>query len=60
MKKNKTQKLKLIRTKIDQIDTSLVKLLNKRAGLAKKTTVLKERIVYDPKREKQILQNIKK
>jgi len=60
MKKTKAQKLKLIRTKIDQIDTSLVNLLNKRAGLAKKTTVLKERIVYDPKREKQILQNLKK
>ena len=51
---NKKNDLNKIRKQIDDIDIKILSLLNKRAGLARKTTALKKDIVFDPKREKEI------
>ncbi len=56
MKKNK--ELEKIRNDIDKVDEEIVKLLNKRTYLAQKTTKLKGDVVFDPKREKQVLNKI--
>ena len=56
MKKNK--ELEKIRNDIDKVDEEIVKLLNKRTHLAQKTTKLKGDVVFDPKREKQVLNKI--
>ena len=55
---NKKNDLNKIRKQIDDIDIKILSLLNKRAGLARKTTVLKKDKVFDPKREKEILLNL--
>jgi len=52
-------KLTTIRNEIDEVDKDLIELLNKRATLAKKTTALKQNMVFDPTREKKILKKIK-
>ena len=44
--------LNKIRKQIDDIDIKILSLLNKRAGLARKTTALKKDIVFDPKEKK--------
>mgnify|MGYP006104869809 FL=1 len=56
----KRNDLEKIRKQIDETDIKILSLLNKRAGLAKKTTALKEDIVFDPKREKQVLSKLTK
>ena len=58
-KTNKTQ-LKKIRNGIDKVDEKIIKLLSQRASLAKKTTKLKSNNVYDPKREKEVLNKLSK
>ena len=53
--------LKKLRKKIDEIDFKVVKLLNRRANLAKTIHKLKSRVkkgVFSPEREKQILRRI--
>ena len=57
MKKNK-EKLSAIRRKIDETDIKIIKLLNKRASLAKQTAQFKAVTVYDPKREKEVIKKI--
>lgn len=55
----KKENLNTIRRQIDETDIKILSLLNKRAVLARKTTVLKKDIVFDPKREKEILSKLK-
>ena len=55
---NKKNDLNKIRKQIDDIDIKILSLLNKRAGLARKTTALKKDIVFDPKREKEIFSKL--
>ena len=56
---NKKNDLNKIRKQIDDIDIKILSLLNKRAGLARKTTALKKDIVFDPKREKEIFSKLR-
>ena len=58
----KKQKLNKIRSELDKLDNSLIKLIKKRTGLVKKVLALKERKnqIVDQKRINIILRNIKK
>ena len=56
-KNNKT--LAAIRKNIDLVDNQILKLLLKRSLLAQQTTGLKGDVVFDPKRESEILNKIK-
>ena len=58
MKKNNKLELVKIRNNIDIIDNKILKLLNQRASFAKKTTKFKPNNIYDPKREKEVLNNL--
>jgi len=52
-----------IRTRIDEIDRELVKLLNERASMALEIRSLKPTVhwgLYDPKREEEIFANLTK
>ena len=55
------KQLETLRDQIDEIDTKLLDLLNLRAGIALKVSEFKQKNafeVYDPVREKQVLQKI--
>ena len=58
----KRKKLSKIRTKLDKLDNSLIRLIKKRTNLVKKVLALKERKnqIVDQKRIKSILKDIKK
>ncbi len=56
------KQLEVLRDQIDEIDGKLLDLLNLRAGVALKVSEFKQKNafeVYDPVREKQVLQKIK-
>jgi len=56
------KKLIIIRTKLDKLDNSLIKLIKKRSNLVKKVLELKEtkKQIVDNVRIKEILKNIRK
>ena len=58
----KIKKLSKIRSELDKLDNSLIKLIKKRTFLVKKVLLLKEKKsqIVDKKRIKEILLNIKK
>ena len=58
----KKQKLNKIRSELDKLDNSLIKIIKKRTSLVKKVLALKERKnqIVDQKRIDVILKNIKK
>ncbi len=58
----KRKKLSKIRSKLDKLDNSLIKIIKKRTILVKKVLELKEKRsqIVDQKRIKVILRNIKK
>ncbi len=58
----KKEKLSKIRSDLDKLDDSLIKIIKKRTGLVKKVLALKERKnqIVDQKRINLILKNIKK
>ena len=58
----KKQKLNKIRSELDKLDNSLIKIIKKRTNLVKKVLVLKEKKnqIVDQKRINKILKNIKK
>ena len=58
----KKQKLSKIRSELDKIDDSMIKIIKKRTNLVKKVLALKERKnqIVDQKRISLILKNIKK
>ena len=58
----KKQKLNKIRSELDQLDNSLIKIIKKRTFLVKKVLALKEKKnqIVDQKRINHILKNIKK
>ena len=58
----KRKKLSKIRTELDKLDNSLIKVIKKRTNLVKKVLALKEKKnqIVDKKRIKKILSNIKK
>ena len=58
----KKKELSKIRTKLDKLDNSLIRLIKKRTNLVKKVLALKERKnqIVDQKRIKSILKDIKK
>ena len=58
----KRKKLSKIRSELDKLDNSLIKIIKKRTGLVKQVLALKERKnqIVDQKRIKSILNNIKK
>ena len=58
----KRKKLEKIRSELDILDNSLIKIIKKRTILVKKVLTLKERKnqIIDKKRIKNILKNIKK
>ena len=58
----KIKKLNKIRTKLDKLDNSLIKLIKKRTNLVNQVLKLKEKKsqIIDKKRIKIILKNIKK
>ena len=58
----KKQKLNKIRSDLDKLDNSLIKIIKKRTNLVKKVLALKEKKnqIVDQKRIKLILKNIKK
>jgi len=54
-------KIENLRAKIDEVDCSIVRLLNERAAMALKIRELKPHAnlsLYDPKREEQIFANL--
>ena len=53
-------KLKKIRDNIDNIDEKILKLLSQRAEQAIQTTKYKTKSIYDPKREKEVLNKLLK
>ena len=57
----KKQKLNKIRSELDKLDNSLIKIIKKRTNLVKKVLALKERKnqIVDQKRINLILKNIK-
>ena len=57
----KKQKLNKIRSELDKLDNSLIKIIKKRTNLVKKVLALKERKnqIVDQKRISLILKNIK-
>ncbi len=58
----KRKKLNKIRSELDKLDNSLIKVIKKRTNLVKKVLALKEKKnqIVDQKRIKKILNNIKK
>tara|TARA_B100001057_G_scaffold466237_1_gene523167 strand:+ start:3805 stop:4095 length:291 start_codon:yes stop_codon:yes gene_type:complete len=58
----KRKKLSKIRTELDKLDNSLIKIIKKRTSLVKRVLALKEKKnqIVDQKRIKKILDNIKK
>ena len=58
----KKKKLNQLRTKLDKLDNSLIKIIKKRTNLVKKVLSLKEykNQIVDNKRINRILKNIKK
>ena len=58
----KKEKLSKIRSDLDNLDDSLIKIIKKRTGLVKKVLALKERKnqIVDQKRINLIIKNIKK
>ena len=58
----KRKKLRKIRSELDKLDNSLIKIIKKRTGLVKQVLALKEKKnqIVDQKRIKSILNNIKK
>ena len=62
MSPQKRKKLSKIRSELDKLDNSLIKLIKKRTNLVKKVLALKERKnqIIDYKRIKFILNNIRK
>ena len=62
MSPQKRKKLSKIRSELDKIDNSLIKIIKKRTFLVKKVLELKDRKnqIVDQKRIKSILKNIKK
>ena len=58
----KRKKLSKIRSELDKLDNSLIKIIKKRTNLVKKVLALKEKKnqIVDQKRIKIILRNIKK
>ena len=58
----KRKKLSKIRSELDKLDNSLIKLIKKRTNLVTKVLALKEKKnqIIDQKRIKKILKNIKK
>ena len=58
----KKQKLNKIRSELDKLDNSLIKIIKKRTNLVKKVLALKERRnqIVDQERINLILRNIKK
>ncbi len=58
----KKKKLEKIRSKLDKLDNSLIRIVKKRTSLVKKVLALKERKnqIIDKKRINSILKNIKK
>ena len=58
----KKQKLNKIRSELDKLDNSLIKIIKKRTSLVKRVLALKERKnqIVDQKRINFILKNIKK
>ena len=58
----KKQKLNKIRSELDKLDDTLIKIIKTRTNLVKRVLALKERKnqIVDPKRIKLILRNIKK
>ena len=58
----KKKKLNIIRKKLDKLDNSLIKVIQKRTLLVKKVLELKDykKEIIDKKRIKKILKNIKK
>ncbi len=58
---SKKEELKRIREKIDELDTELLDLINKRASLAIEAgEAKKEEVIYKPEREANILKRLKK
>ena len=62
MSPQKRKKLSKIRSELDKLDNSLIKIIKKRTNLVKKVLALKENKnqIVDQKRIKTILKNIKK
>ena len=58
----KRKKLSKIRSQLDKLDNSLIKIIKKRTNLVKKVLILKDRKnqIVDKKRIKEILKNIRK
>ena len=58
----KKQKLNKIRSELDKLDNSLIKIIKKRTSLVKRVLALKERKnqIVDQKRINVILKNVKK
>jgi len=58
----KRKKLSIIRSELDKLDNSLIKIIKKRTNLVKRVLSLKEKKgqIIDQKRIKYILKNIKK
>ena len=58
----KRKKLNKIRSELDKVDNSLIKIIKKRSNLVKKVLALKEKKnqIVDQKRINLILRNIKK
>ncbi len=58
----KRKKLSIIRSELDRLDNSLIKIIKKRTNLVKKVLALKEKKsqIIDQKRIRYILKNIKK
>ena len=58
----KKQKLNKIRSELDKLDDTLIKIIKKRTNLVKKVLALKDRKnqIVDQKRIKTILKNIRK
>ena len=58
----KRKKLSKIRSELDKLDNSLIKIIKKRTNLVKKVLALKEKKnqIVDQKRIKSILRNIKR
>ena len=58
----KRKKLSKIRSQLDKLDNSLIKIIKKRTNLVKKVLMLKENKnqIVDQKRIRSILRNIKK
>ncbi|MBL79183.1 MAG: prephenate dehydratase [Nitrosomonadaceae bacterium] len=55
-----TDQINTIRDEIDEIDSELLKLVNKRATLAKQIGQAKKEIIYRPDREAQVLLRLQK